>query len=599
MHSLFFEIGLVVISAALIALVSHRLRQPLILAYLGAGILIGPLGLNLVDNMEVMHIMAQIGIMLMLFLVGLEMNPEKLRHLGPVALLAGGGQVLATSFLGYLLCMAFGIPWTQAIYIALALGFSSTVIAIKLIYDKKDSNTLYAQASISILLFQDFLAIVALFVLSSLHQGQEGQSAMDFAQVLGKGALLIGLSVLAARKVLGRLYSVIAGSGELLVLFSFAWAFMVALASEWAGFGVEIGAFIAGVSLAGLPYAFEISVKGKVVRDFFITIFFVTLGAGMVFSSLSHSALQIAVFSALVLIGNPIIVLLLMNLLGYEKRTAFFTGLAIANISEFSLILIAMGYSAGYLDQQVVSAMTMVAILTMLLSSYAMTHNNWLYSKLKPLLSRLEIRKPFARLAGKSGAMRNHVVLIGCGQMGNQIAEQIRAFKEELLVADHDARVIQKMIERKIPCVFGDVEDEELLEELDLAHAELVISTISSPEDTLFLIRHISRLPKSARPMLMVTAETGREGLDFFRKGADYVILKPYLGAVHVQEVSKSLYSLKEGGPPALPEDWRKQAEQADFGQDDQYAHLLHGLNAGRLQELIREAAKKGLKKKA
>lgn len=598
MHSLFFEIGLVIISAAAIAVLSHRFKQPLILAYIAAGILIGPIGFNLVQSMEVMHIMAQVGIMLMLFLVGLEMNPEKLKHLGPVALLAGGGQMLLTALFAYLLSLFFGFSWVQAAYLGLALGFSSTVIAVKVINDKKDHNTLYAQATISILLFQDFLAIVALFLLSSVHQGGEGQSLLDFLGVLGKGTLLIGLSLWGAKKILNSLYSQIATSSELMILFSLAWAFLVALISQRIGFGVEIGAFVAGVSLASLPYAFEISVKGRVIRDFFITIFFVTLGAGMVFSSIGSLVPQILVFSLLVLVGNPLMVLLLMNLMGYEKRTAFFSGLAIANISEFSLILMAMGHGAGYLDEATVSMMTMVAIVTMLLSSYGMTHNNWLYQKLKPILTRLQFKKTAKRLSGKKELMKDHIILIGCGQMGEQIVEQVRRFKEELLVVDHDAKVIEELIKRDIPCIFGDIEDEELLDELDLPHAELIISTISSTEDVSFLIRHVAKLPQDHRPMLIVTAETGREGVEFFKMGADYVILKPYLGAAHVYQINKNLYQLQEELSVKLPENFETSLKEVKFDQDHQYAHLLHGLNGMRLVELNRKAIQKGFKKR-
>lgn len=599
MHSLFFEIGLVILSAAVFGLLSHKLRQPLILAYIVAGVLIGPLGLNLVQNMETMHIMAEIGIMLMLFLVGLEMNPEKLKRLGPIALIAGGGQVIFTAVIGYFLSKSLEFSPIQSLYLALALTFSSAVIAIKVINDKKDTNTLYAQASISMLLFQNLLAIVALFLLSSVTKGQEGQSFVDFLEVLGKGALLIGFALFAARKALGWVYSQLASSGELLVLFSLGWAFIVALLSQWVGFGVEIGAFIAGVSLAGLPYAFEITVKGKILRDFFITIFFVTLGAGMVFSSLYSVLPVVLLFSAVVMIGNTAVVFFLMNLMSYDKRTAFFSGLTTANISEFSLLLVAMGYAAGYLDQQIASMMTLVAMLTMSLSSYAMTHNNWLYNKFKPFINRLQIKKNPKRLSGKKKLMKNHIILIGCGQMGEQIVEQVRIFKEELLVVDHDSKVINDLIQRGVPCIFGDIEDEELLDELDLPHAELIISTISSNEDVSFLIRHVAQLPEESRPMLIVTADTGREGVDFFRLGADYVILKPYLGAAHVYQINKNLYQLQEELSVQLPDGWEKTLKEVKFDQDHQYAHLLHGLNGMRLVELNRKAMEKGFKKKA
>jgi len=358
----------------------------------------------------------------------------------------------------------------------------------------------------------------------------------------------------------------------------------VALVSAKIGFNIEIGAFVAGVSLASLPYTYEINVKMKVLRDFFITIFFVGLGAGLVFASMGPLIVKFIVFALFVLIGNPLIVMLIMGLLGYDKRTSFFTGLSVANVSEFSLILMGMGSQLGHLSAETVSMVTIIAILTMTLSSYMMTYNNWLYSRLKNFLNIFEFKHVKTKLSTKKSGMQNHIILLGCGRMGQQILEQIKQFKDDYVVVDHDNIVIKDLISKKISCIFGDVEDAELLNELDLDDAEIIISTLPDANDNLFLIKQLERIPAKNRPIIIVTAESGREGMDLFNRGADYVILRPYLGAQHIHQINRELYGLEEEmGMTLMP-----LPEEADtkFKSDHYYARVLQNLNKLRLAEI-------------
>ncbi|MBU1018185.1 cation:proton antiporter [Patescibacteria group bacterium] len=595
MESLFFELGLVIISAALVGVISYYLKQPLILAYIAAGILIGPFGLGLVHNIEVIYAIAQVGIMLMLFLVGLEMNPNRLKDLGLVAFAAGIGQVLFTGVIGYILAILFGFPLVQAVYLTIALTFSSTVIAVKIIYDKQDNNALYGQLAIGILLIQDIIAILALLALTGFTVGSFSFDFAHFGEILLKGILLSSVVILIARKLLGYLYNKIATSHELLILFSLSWCFLVALLSEMIGFNIEIGAFIAGVSLASLPYTFEINAKAKIIRDFFITIFFVGLGAGLVFSSIGPLVFKFIALSLFVLIGNPIIVMLIMGLMGYDKRTSFFTGLSIANISEFSLIVIAMGLKLGHVDQEVVAMVTLIALLTMTVSSYFMTYNNWLYTKLRKFLTVFEFKKGKARLGNIKAGLSNHIILLGCGQMGQQILDQIKHFKEDYVVVDHDNTVIKTLIKKGVSCIFGDIEDTELLNELGLENCEIIISTLTGTEDNLFLIKHIEQIPQAQRPIVIVTSDTGREGLELFNRGADYVILKPYLGAEHIHQINRELYQLEDESPLEMVEEI---VPEKKFKSDNDYAKVLHNLNKLRLAEIKQKIEKRHIKLK-
>lgn len=583
MENLIFEIGLVVISASIVGVILHYLKQPLILAYILAGILIGPFGFALIDDHEFMHGIAGVGIMLMLFLVGLEMNTSRLRDLGLVSLVAGIGQVIFTGFVGFLIVTAFGFTVIQSVYLAVALTFSSTVIAVKIMSDKKDTQSHYGQICIGILIVQDILAIIALLLLAGFKEGSFVFDYVHFGEIFLKGAILTVVTIFVSKNILKHLYNKIAISHELLILFSLSWCFLISLLSMKIGFSMEIGAFIAGVSLANLPYIFEINNKAKVLRDFFITIFFVSLGAGMIFTSIGQLIVPMIVLSLFVLIGNPIIVLLLMGVMGYDKRTSFFTGLNIANISEFSLIVIALGTTLGHIDEKIASMTVMIGIITMVTSSYMIIYNNQLYKIFKNYLSIFEFRKKRQSAHQKKETFSSHIVLLGCGGMGEEVLEQILSFKDDYIVVDHDSQVIKKLKKKNVKCVFGDVEDEDLLDQLHLKNAEIIISTLPTAEGNYFLLKYLDNMDQKSKPIVMAVANSAREGIEIFTRGIDYVILKPYLGAHHVHYINKEIYQIKEELEHISIS---KNIKQEKHHSEHEIAKVLHNLNKLRLEEI-------------
>ena len=596
MENLFFEIGLVIIAAAVVAVIGYYLKQPLILAYILAGVLLGPVGFGFIKDPEFIQVVAEIGIMLMLFLVGLEMNVARLKDLGRIALVAGLSQILFTALVSFALIRLFGFTSLQSVYLAIALTFSSTVLAVKLLSEKKDTNSLYGQICIGILIVQDIVAILVLLVLSGFQKGSFDFDYFAFGLILIKSICLGIATVFIAEKLLKPIYNKIATSHELLIIFSLSWCFIIALLSQKSGFSIEIGAFIAGLSLANLPYTFEINAKAKVLRDFFITIFFVALGAGVTFASMGKLILPFIIITIFVLIGTPILMLILLGLLGYDKRTGFLSGLALANVSEFSLIIVALGYKVGHLNQEIVSMITIIAILTIVFSSYMIIYNDELYNFFKKYLNIFELNKKQKKDFQKKH-LQDHIILLGCGNMGEQILEQIKFFKKDFIVVDHDNQVIKELIKKDIPCIFGDIEDEDLVEELDLENAETIISTLPNPTDNYFLLDRIKNISIEKRPIVIAMANSGREGMDIFRKGVDYVILKPYLGATHVHHINQELYDLEEnmGNVSGVFGKQPVNRISSHLESDHDYAKLLHNLNNLRLKELKDKMKKKRL----
>jgi Kef-type K+ transport system membrane component KefB/CheY-like chemotaxis protein len=600
MEHLIFEIGLVIISASIVGLILYFLKQPLILAYILAGILLGPFGFSIINDTEFIHGISTIGIMLILFLVGLEMNISKLKDLGLVSLVAGVGQVIFTGLIGFFIVNFFGFTIIQSLYIAVALTFSSTVIAVKIMSDKKDTKSLYGQICIGMLIVQDILAIISLLILAGFKEGSFSFDFIHFGGVLFKASLLGIATLLVSKYLLKYIYKIIANSHELLILFSLSWCFLISLLSIKIGFSMEVGAFIAGISLANLPYTYEINSKTKILQDFFITIFFVSLGADLIFSSIGNLIIPLIVLSLFVLIGNPLIVITLMGFMGYDKRTSFFTGVSIANISEFSLIVVALGLRLGHLDERVSSMVAIIGITTMVISSYMMSYNNKLYNLLKKYLTIFENKKR-EKITPKKSKFANHIILLGCGNIGKQVLEQILAFKEDYVVVDHDNQVIKELISHKINCIFGDVEDEVLLEDLDIEDSELIISTLPNIEDNYILLKFLKDLPKSKKPIVILSANSAREGLDLFKKGADYVVLKPYLGAHHIHSINKDLYEIEKELEHKMifeKDIKNKKAIKSkdiikNYHADSNIAKVVQGLNKMRIKEIKDKFKKK------
>ncbi|WPP52023.1 cation:proton antiporter [Catalinimonas niigatensis] len=331
----FNEIALILTLAALLGILGQLLKQPLIVMFIALGILVGPSVLDLVASHDKIHLLAEIGIALLLFIVGLKLDLRIIKSVGKVALLTGLGQVLFTSLFGYLLGIALGFSALHSFYIAVALTFSSTIIIVKLLSDKKEIDSLHGQIAIGFLIVQDIVVILLMIILSTMQQSGDTSFFQDFIRTLVAGIGLLVFTFIAMKWIIPPLSAFIAKSQEMLTLFAIAWAVSLASAGELIGFSGEVGAFLAGMSLASSDFKDVISIRLVSLRDFLLLFFFVNLGANLDLSIIGSQVYSALIFSVFVLIGNPIIVLIIMGIMGYRKRTSFLAGLTVAQISEF------------------------------------------------------------------------------------------------------------------------------------------------------------------------------------------------------------------------------------------------------------------------
>jgi Kef-type K+ transport system membrane component KefB len=531
MERLFLDLSAIVVAAAGLGIIARLLKQPLILAYIAAGFILGPGLLGFISDPDFVHTLSTLGIALVLFLVGLELNIERLRSLGRTALVLGLGQVIFTAAIGYVITRALGIASLPAAYIALALTFASTIIVIKLLSEQQSLDSLYGRLTLGILLVQDFIAIVALIILSGFSTNGSSLPALgSLALIILKGLGLMGFTYLASRYLLPSLFTALAKSAEMLMLASLAWCFVLALAAVALGFSIEIGSFLAGLALASLPYQMEIVGRVRSLRDFFVTIFFVTLGSQLTFSALPQT--PVIVLSLFVLIGNPLIVMIIMGLLGYQKRTGLLVGLTMGQVSEFSLILMALGFKLGHVSAADVSLVTLVGIVTITISSYLITYGEKIYRRCAPYLNIFEkhVNVEDENLTSAK-ALSGHVVLFGYHRLGEKIASTLTKLGKQTLIIDFNPNTIKRLMTEGKNCLYGDMSDLEIHNLSQLPKASMVISTVPDIDDNLALLNDIKK--HQLNIPVYVTATSWHDTRELYAAGADYVIFPHYLSGEH------------------------------------------------------------------
>jgi Kef-type K+ transport system membrane component KefB len=543
----FTEIAVLLLVASIIGTIGMRLRQPLIVAFIAVGILVGPSVLGWVSANDQVDFLAKLGIALLLFVVGLKLDLHIIRTMGPVALATGLGQVFFTSVVGYIIAIALGMTPVTALYVAVALTFSSTIIIVKLLSDKREVDALHGRIAIGFLIVQDIVVVLVMIGLNALGEAGDATSlGHEAIEVLVKGGLFVVAIGLLMRYVLTPLLHQLARSRELLVLFAISWAVALAAAGAHLGFSKEVGAFLAGVSLASTPYREAIGSRLVSLRDFLLLFFFIDLGAGLTLTTLGTQILPAIVLSLFVLIGNPLIVMAIMGAMGYRKRTGFLAGLTVAQISEFSLILGAVGLSLGHIDADTLGLITLVGLITISASTYMILYSHPLYERLAPWLGVFERKQAHREKKGYLSAAENSVdvILFGLGRFGQGIAQTLRKRGYRVLGVDFDPDLVRRHEGEGYSVRYGDAEDPEFLASLPLEQVQWVLSSVPDKQVNLALLHGLHEQDYKGR--VAVTAHNSRDAEHFKEAGADRVLI-PYADAA--TEAVDSLLGMSDGRP--------------------------------------------------
>ncbi len=528
-----WDIGLIIVSATLLAHLTRILRQPLIPAYVFAGIIIGPLGLKLITNSEVIRNLSELGIAFLLFIVGLELDLRRLRDVGVAASTVAVISGLVIFSLAAFLSFNMGFSNMEAVYLGLALTFSSTMVVIKILSDKNELETLHGRIILGVLLMQDVTVIMALSVLSTL----DNLTPISLAESLVFGAGLFSMAVVASKYVIPSIFKRISKSHELMFLTALSFFFLFAKMSDMAGFSVAIGAFIAGIAVAAFPYNLEVVGKVRSLRDFFAIIFFVSLGMEVWFQDITTIILPTIVLLTVVIAVKPVVMMFLTSLMGYGRRVSFLTGISLLQISEFSLIIAMQGLIMEHISAELFSIIAFIAVASITLTSYTIKYDKQLYHMISENLmifdrfSSVE-KTPQMEVEEPTGT---HTVVCGCHRMGYSIAKTLEKDGKDFIIVDFNPERVKTLIKEGLPCIYGDVGDIDVLDKLHLDKTDLVISTVVDEEDSMLLISE-TKFHNRKTPVI-VTAENVRQALELYDYGADYVIVPRMLSGVVVSDI--------------------------------------------------------------
>lgn len=538
--NLFIEISLLLVTASVISLIMQKLKQPLIIGHIITGLIVGPAFLGLIANHEALDAFSKFGTVLLLFVIGLGLNPKIIKEVGKVSFFAGIGQILITSLLGFLIAIILKFDTISAIYIAIALTFSSTIVVLKLLSDRKDQNKLYGKIAIGLLLVQDITATFALISASAIGKGDLSIQAI-LIMILKLALLSVGI-YLFYRLIIKKISKFISKSTEMLFLFAISWGFGVASLTAICGFSIEAGALFAGVMLASSPYAQEISLRLKPLRDFFIVLFFITLGSTLDLSGMKSVLIPAIILSLFVLIAKPIIVYILMNILGYTKKTSLKTGLTIAQISEFSIIFIILGQSYGQVEDSAVYLVTFVALCTIAASTYMINYSNQIYGFLAKVFPFLHDHNGRSEIEKRS---KYSAVLFGYRKGGHEFINLFKQLKKKYIVIDYDPDTIEILERHNITHLYGDAQDPELMEEIGLDKVKIIISTITDFETSMYLVKRMAKINPKA--IVIVYAENIKQLEQLYDEGASYAMMPHYIGSEKMSSfIKRSGFDKKE-----------------------------------------------------
>lgn len=535
--SVFNEIAALLVLAAAIGFVGLLLRQPLIVSFIAVGIIAGPSGLGIARSSEPIEFLAELGIAILLFLVGIKLDIKLVRTLGPVSLATGLGQVVFTSIFGFLICLGLGQDPVTSLYVAVALTFSSTIIIVKLLSDKREIDSLHGRIALGFLIVQDLVVVLAMIVLSAVGIGTRSDAGMtEVFKVLAAGALMLGLVLVFVRYIASPLTERLARSPELLIGFAIALAASFAAMGDGLGFGKELGGLLAGVSLASTPFRDAIAARLAPLRDFLLLFFFIALGSRLDLGNLGQSGFAASILSTFVLIGNPLIVLVIMVALGYRRRTGFLAGLTVAQISEFSLIFMAMGVTIGHVSTEALGLVTLVGLITIAVSTYMITYSHQLYAVCEPLLRAFE-------WSGRKEATKDSpdmtepydVIVFGLGRYGGALGRRLIRKGYRVLGVDFSPVAVRRWRTEGIDTVYGDMSDPEFIATLPLSRSRWAVSTIreqsagvNHADAHLVLIQSLRE--QGFRGPIAVTATPDIDTDKLLGMGAD-LVLEPFQDA--------------------------------------------------------------------
>ncbi|TMC51438.1 MAG: sodium:proton exchanger [Chloroflexi bacterium] len=528
------SIGICVGFAALIAAVTWRFRQPLIIAYLVTGVIIGPIGLKFVTDQGSISTVAEIGLILLLFVIGLEIDLRKMASGGPAVLLTGALQVPICVALGIGFFYVLGVqnrPNDYALlYLAACMSLSSTLVVVKILNDKFELDTLPGRITLGVLVIQDLWAVAMLAVQPNLLN----PNLVPLLGSLWRGALLVVGAFALSKYVLPHLFRMVAKAPELVLVSALGWCFFLAGAASLIGLSREMGALIAGVSLSTFPYSLDVAAKAVSIRDFFVTLFFVALGLQITIPSLQ--VLELALAASIFVIVSRVVVVPILYALRLGLRTSIVPAINLAQVSEFSIVIASIGVTFHQISQDVLTVVIVTFAVTSVVSTYMINASHPIQNVLTAVFKRLGLKDLDSSKAVEAEELHQPVIFLGFFRDTSSIlyefehegsAQESREFINKLLVIDFNPTVLRELRRKEIKCVYGDIAHSDTLRHAGVEHADLVVSSITDDvlrgTSNLRIMKSVHNNAPNAKVVL--TSDHIPEALRFYEEGADFVFI--------------------------------------------------------------------------
>lgn len=530
--TLFIQLSLVIALGAGIAFIMRILRQPLIIGHILTGLLAGPAVLDIIQDSHGFSFLSTFGVTLLLFIVGLELSLKIISRLSKVVFITTFVQMSLVSLAGAAVARQLDFGRLESLIIGLCLAMSSTIIIVALLQQKKELMRLFAQIAVGVLILQDLVATAGKITLSAKSAGN---TPLEVGLLLGRGLLFVLLLYLVSKFVLPRLSKFLESSKELLLILSVGWALGIAVLFSRIGFSFEVGALLAGMSMAGLSFSHEVASRLRPMRDFFIIVFLITLGFSLAPEQIRSALPGALIFSTLVFTLKPLIILATLGVQGYTKRASFKAALAMSQISEFSLVFVVAAVHHNYARPEVQAVIGLTALITFAGSAYLIKYDEALFNVLEKRLRFFE--RKVTHLEQRNAMQSYSIVLFGYRKGGAEFIRTFKNMKKRFVVVDYDPEAIELIERQQVNFLYGDATDAELIEELQLDKSKLVVSTISDFATNEFLAHWLKEHNPGA--VFVGSAETAYQAARLYSEGAAYVMMPHFIGSEKISTFIK------------------------------------------------------------
>lgn len=531
-NSIFTELSLVIVIGSLVALIMRLIRQPLIVGHILTGVITGPVLFDVIKSDQGLSLLSNLGVSLLLFVVGLEISIKTLSRLSKVVLVTSAIQIPIVAIVSAIIARAMDFGRFESAIIGLCLAMSSTVIIVTFFQQKKDVTRLYAQIAIGVLILQDLIATGGKITLSAYSSGE---TSLEIGLLILRGVAFIVAVYIFSRLVFSRLTRVLESSKELMLIVSLGWLLGVAVLCANIGFSIEVGSLVAGMSLAGLAFSQSMAAQLKAMRDFFIIVFLINLGYSLAPVGISDITGTVMAFTAMVLFIKPLITIIVLGLQGYTKRSSFKAAISMSQVSEFSLVFIFAAVTSGYVSERALASVSLTALITFIISAYFIKYDDWLFSKVEKYLKFFERR--VTKLEQKSAMQSYPIIIFGYRKGGSEFIRTFKSMQQRFVVVDYDPDAIELIERHRVNYIYGDATDIEFIEELQLDKCKLVVSTISDPAANDFLAHWLKE--KNPKALFIGSADNADNAAQLYSEGAAYVMMPHLIGSEKISNFIK------------------------------------------------------------